>query len=224
MPQVAASGCTAAQPEDDAITAIMLRIESNSAVARNVAAAGGPAAADLTGRIIVTGDSVRPAKLAAGTSQPEQCSREFCQKNYLSRRHLVRKNMPGPLGAGRARVVGFETLTPAGSSAGRGFMPTKTASRHRGGVELLHVHALSNCKRNPWAYRGLSCSRPRHAPAARRQLVNRQRVDEPCGAAYGSPNGAHPHPRHPSVAGPGGPSPAARLLFGLSDRFASACA
>jgi hypothetical protein len=96
-----------------------------------------------------------PANTCGGTSQPEQCSREFCQKNYLSRRQLARKNAQ-PLGAGWARVAGSK-LYARRQSAGRGFMPTKTASRHRGDVELLHVHALSNCKKNPWAHRGLSC-------------------------------------------------------------------
>ena len=42
-------------------------------------------------------------------------------------------------------------------------MPTKTASRHHGNVELLHVHALSNCKKNPEEYPGLRpLDRPSH--------------------------------------------------------------
>jgi hypothetical protein len=48
--------------------------------------------------------------LAAGTSQPEQCFREFCQKNFPCRGDNSFAKMPSPLGAGWARVAGSKTL------------------------------------------------------------------------------------------------------------------
>jgi hypothetical protein len=64
--------------------------------------------------------------------------------------------MPSPWErAGHELRVRNSTL--AGSLPAAASCPQKTASRHRGDVELLHVHALSNCKKNPWAHRGLSC-------------------------------------------------------------------
>ena len=95
--------------------------------------------------------------------------RVLSKESYLSRRPLVRKNKPGPW-----ERAGHELRVRKRYAhrqfAGRGFMPTKTASRHHGNVELLHVHALSNCKKNPGEYRGLRpLDRPSHVALSGRQ-------------------------------------------------------
>jgi hypothetical protein len=87
--------------------------------------------------------------LAAGTSQPEQCFREFCQKNFPCRGDNSFAKMPQPLGSGLGTSCGFENATLTGSLPAAASCPQRPPRATTGTLNFYTSTLSRIAKRTP---------------------------------------------------------------------------